>query len=375
MLRLVNQTEGKVREKMSLVATSIVMERFLQRNTELIWVPISLDEILRVTGEIGLKMDGIFSKKTLGVKGVMSDDLLMIGLDATDTNNPTLYFYPIEVKASNSVSFADKGAKQVCRTWNQFKEHLFTRDDFETKIYRTFFASQFLANAEKLSANNLMNITNYNTVESCRFALLNLKWNIQEILPLKKMGVAAVVSFYGTATRSMTTRLTEGIPICEIHFSARECIEFVADPSTAVLGSLQDDDIIVDNDAQTVLSSSEGITIQQEEPRSLFEQNLEDDENYDEKDNNIKTTTQPQIKSEKTAPIMTSRGKPIQIVVGSVKGGTQKIIFEPNNTQMVSHPNMGIIGTMGTGKTQFARSVIAQFAKESCHNVDGRPMG
>lgn len=375
MLRLVNQTEGKVREKMSLVATSIVMERFLQRNTGLIWVPISLDEILRVTGEIGLKMDGIFSKKTLGVKGVMSDDLLMIGLDATDTNNPTLYFYPIEVKASNSVSFADKGAKQVCRTWKQFKEHLFTRDDFETKIYRTFFASQFLANAEKLSANNLMNITNYNTVESCRFALLNLKWNIQEILPLKKMGVAAVVSFYGTATRSMTTRLTEGIPICEIHFSERECFEFVADPSNAVLGSLQDDDIIVDNDAQTVLSSSEGITIQQEEPKSLFEQNLEDDENNDEKDNNIKTTTQPQIKSEKTAPIMTSRGKPIQIVVGSVKGGTQKIIFEPNNTQMVSHPNMGIIGTMGTGKTQFARSVIAQFAKESCHNVDGRPMG
>ena len=42
---------------------------------------------------------------------------------------------------------------------------------------------------------------------------------------------------------------------------------------------------------------------------------------------------------------------------------------------MVSHPNMGIIGTMGTGKTQFARSVIAQFSKESIHNVGGKPVG
>ena len=375
MLRLVNQTEGKVREKMSLVATSIVMERFLQRNTGLIWVPISLDEILRVTGEIGLKMDGIFTKKTLGIKGVMSDDLLMIGLDATVTNHPTLYFYPIEVKASNSTSFADKGAKQVCHTWKQFKEHLFAKDDFETKIYRTFFASQFLANAEKLSANNLMNITNYNAVESCRFALLNLKWNIQEILPLQKMGVAAVVSFFGTAARSMTTRLTEGIPICEIHFSERECFEFVADPSNAVLGLLQDDDVTIDNDAQIVLSSPEGIHIQQEEAKSLFEQDIEDDENSDEKDNNLETTANSHINSDEVITNMTSTVEPIQIVVGSVKGRAQKITFEPNNTKMVSHPNMGIIGTMGTGKTQFARSVIAQFSKESVHNIGGKAVG
>lgn len=48
---------------------------------------------------------------------------------------------------------------------------------------------------------------------------------------------------------------------------------------------------------------------------------------------------------------------------------------QANNTKMVSHPNMGIIGTMGTGKTQFARSVIAQFAKEGVNNVGGKPVG
>ena len=36
---------------------------------------------------------------------------------------------------------------------------------------------------------------------------------------------------------------------------------------------------------------------------------------------------------------------------------------------------MGIIGTMGTGKTQLARSVIAQFAKEGLHNLGGKQVG
>ena len=65
----------------------------------------------------------------------------------------------------------------------------------------------------------------------------------------------------------------------------------------------------------------------------------------------------------------------IKIVVGHTRTGNREIVFEPNNTKMVSHPNMGIIGTMGTGKTQFARSVIAQFSKEGIHNVGGKPVG
>ncbi len=380
MLRLVNQTESKVREKMSIVATSIVMRNFLQHNTGLIWIPISLDEILRVTGEIGLKMDSIFSKKTLGVKGSMSDDLLMMGLDTSDLSNLTLYFYPIEVKASNSISFAAKGSQQACHTWKQFKEHLFEKNDFESKIYRTFFASQFLTNADKLYANKLMTSENYSIIETCRYSLLNLRWSIKEILPLQKMGVAAVVSFYGTAAKSMTTRLTEGIPVCEIHFSERECFEFVADPSNAILATLNYDSVVIDSNAHVVVSSSpNGIVIQEDNEEihgTLFPDEV-DDEDTDE----IGISEEQAVYKEPlTKPIAVNAAKdistnPIRIVVGRKKGSNQEIVFEPNNTRMVSHPNMGIIGTMGTGKTQFARSVVAQFSKESSHNLGGNSTG
>lgn len=65
----------------------------------------------------------------------------------------------------------------------------------------------------------------------------------------------------------------------------------------------------------------------------------------------------------------------IKLKVGYTQSGHREVVFEPNNTKAVSHPNMGIIGTMGTGKTQFARSIIAQLSKEGVNNVGGRPFG
>ncbi|MCD8290639.1 MAG: DUF87 domain-containing protein, partial [Prevotella sp.] len=382
MLRLVNQSESKVREKMSLVATSIVMQKFLQRNINIIWIPISLEEILRVTGEIGLKMDSIFSKKSLGVKGVMSDDLLMIGLDATNSDSPILYFYPIEVKVSNNPSNtpskADKGSKQVCHTWMQFKEHLFQKTDFESKIYRTFFASQFLVNSDKLYANKLLTQEVYDTIDSCRYALLNLKWDINEVLPQKEMGVAAVVSFISTASHSIETKLVEDVPICEILFSESECFEFVANPTKDILSFLTYQTILIDNQTMDVLSRPEGIVIPQKEiPNQSFSEKIDDEENYeDNAQETIEETRKNQdVEFTSTSNVENTIVEPIRIVVGKIKGKTEDVVFEPNNTKMVSHPNMGIIGTMGTGKTQFARSVIAQFAKEGEHNVGGHPTG
>jgi len=40
------------------------------------------------------------------------------------------------------------------------------------------------------------------------------------------------------------------------------------------------------------------------------------------------------------------------------------LLWPLNNTQKVFNPNMGIIGTMGTGKTQFTKSVITQLHRE-----------
>lgn len=382
MLNVVNKTEDQIREKMSIVAASIAMLHFMKRNRNVLWIPVSLEEILRVTGSIGLPQEYIFSKKTLGVKGAMSDDLLMIGLDATDSNDLKLYLYPVEVKFSKNSSMADKAGKQVSQTFTQLKEHLFGEANFTKNIYRTFFASQFLTNAEKLNANSLLSDEDYLEIEKYRFELLNLKYTLQEKLPVKEMGIAAVVSFFSHASHSLSTSLVDNLPVCEVHFSEQECFQFVAEPDSNHLGFLQTELILIDNDTLNAIDNPiVSAASESTEPIVELLDIIEEEDEVNPKDQGIEKNPVKvefaQIQTMKTSETEAANveSHKITITVGHTQSGHRKVVFEPNNTKMVSHPNMGIIGTMGTGKTQFARSVIAQFSKESIHNVGGKPVG
>lgn len=59
LLDVIRKTDVQIREKMSIVSACIMMKRFLSRNQNVVWVPISLEEILRVTGNIGLEQDSL----------------------------------------------------------------------------------------------------------------------------------------------------------------------------------------------------------------------------------------------------------------------------------------------------------------------------
>lgn len=376
MLDIVNKTEVQIREKMSIVAACIVMLRFMKRNKNVIWIPVSLEEILRVTGSIGLPQDYIFTKKTLGAKGAMSDDLLMMGLDMQDSENLKLYLYPVEVKASKKSSMAEKGGKQVSHTFTQLKQHLYGESNFTKNIYRTFFASQFLTNAEKLNANSLLPDNDFAEIEKHRYDLLNLDYTLAEQLPVKEMGSAAVVSFFSSASHSLTTYVVENVPVCEIHFSEKECAQFVADPASNHMSFLEEGIINVDDATMEIIEHPVASLDEDTNSAEIEITEIEDDITSEGESSVIITqkeevvTKNSDIEEEKKALT-----QPIKIIVGHEASRKREIIFEPNNTKMVSHPNMGIIGTMGTGKTQFARSVVAQFSKESAHNVGGKPVG
>lgn len=388
MLNIVNKTEAQIREKMSIVAASIAMLHFMKRNKGIHWIPVSLEEILRVTGSIGLPQDYIFTKKSLGVKGAMSDDLLMIGLDPTDASDLKLYLFPVEVKLSKNSAFAEKGGKQVAQTYCQLKEHLFGDSNFTKNIYRTFFASQFLTNAEKLNANELLSDEEYAEIELHRHALLNLKYTIQEQVPIKEMGCAAVVSFHSTATHELSTSNVNGVPVCGIHFSEKECFQFVAEPENNFMEFLETGTIKVDEEAKKLIDNPSSICIsepvttelelfsidednQQSEVESKTTENVETVEESDSHEAITETTEAPAPEPSEAL----QEPQSIRILVGHTQSTKRDVVFEPNNTKMVSHPNMGVIGTMGTGKTQFARSVIAQFSKEGVHNVGNHPVG
>lgn len=63
----------------------------------------------------------------------------------------------------------------------------------------------------------------------------------------------------------------------------------------------------------------------------------------------------------------------MNIVFGK-KDNDEDFIWCPNDTEQVLNVNTGIIGTMGTGKTQFTKSLVTQLQRETGSNYNGSPL-
>ncbi|SFG68752.1 DNA phosphorothioation-dependent restriction protein DptH [Neptunomonas qingdaonensis] len=68
-------------------------------------------------------------------------------------------------------------------------------------------------------------------------------------------------------------------------------------------------------------------------------------------------------------------GQHLSVLLGHRTIDKAPIFWEPTNTNKVFNTNTGIIGTMGTGKTQFTKSLITQLVRQQKDNVDGKPLG
>jgi DNA phosphorothioation-dependent restriction protein DptH len=65
----------------------------------------------------------------------------------------------------------------------------------------------------------------------------------------------------------------------------------------------------------------------------------------------------------------------LRVLVGHSATAQQALYWEPTNTARFMNSNSGIIGTMGTGKTQFTKSVVTQLVRNQSQNVNAAPIG
>ena len=374
LLRLLSSKSHFPKEKISILsAIKLALAEFKKDN--ITWVPISLEEILRVSGGAGLKQsEGFFSAKNLGFDtGVTSDDLLLVGIE-TINNEVFVHYYPVEVKiGENNSTYIQKGIEQAKTTKKIFNETLLPDENGDLtstqKVYRNFLMQLVITSAEKLNLYNVCDEENWIQVidSDLRRRLLNEEYEISNSFD-NSIGKAAVISFKKGVTFN-DIRLEDEVMVIEM--SEEEGINFITKSVKEIREIVDGVDVV---GTETTISGDETKDIS---------------DNSD--DINISTSeeilpSEPIVSYNPSIPAVVETGssyitdknyeeRNMEILFGINEKNNKEVYWYPNDTDKVFHTNTGIIGTMGTGKTQFTKSMITQIYRESKYNVDGKDVG
>jgi DNA phosphorothioation-dependent restriction protein DptH len=371
LLRLLSSKSHFPKEKISILsAIKLALAKFKKDNV--IWVPISLEEVLRVSGGAGLKQsEGFLSAKKLGFdnSGATSDDILLIGIEKKEDKTYVNY-YPIEVKIGiNANDYIHKGIEQAKTTKKIFNEILLPKEDKELtstqKVYRNFLMQLVITSAEKLNLYKVCNGEDWNSVidSDLRRVLLNEEYIISNSFE-ESLGEAAVISFKKDFLFE-NTKIENNVLVIEM--SENDGFEFIIKSVSEIREQVGVIEIIEENpivkQIDPVTTEKDTVDVQPTMPIEPIEPPIKPVEP-------LINTSIIQFKSDSD-----KENRNMEILFGVNQKNNKGVFWCPNDTNKLMHTNTGIIGTMGTGKTQFTKSMVTQIYKESKFNVDSKQVG
>ncbi|MDK2562217.1 DNA phosphorothioation-dependent restriction protein DptH [Romboutsia sedimentorum] len=370
LLRLISSKSQFPREKLSILsAIKISLAYFYHK--DITWIPISLEEVLRVSGGAGLKQsNGLFTVKNLtGTTDSYSDDLLLVGIENKD-EKVKVHFYPVEVKiGENSEAVIQKAVEQAKKTRNLIEDNLIASDEdskkFTKLMYRNFMMQLVMVSAEKMKLYNIWNEQNWDGIinSDVRTKLLNDDYEISSDLD-KYIGRGSVISFKKNAFFNKGLEKRDEITILEL--SEQEGYNNIVKDLEAIKEKYIKGHSDFDVNEMLINKYGEYETINiQTEPVKPKITNGQNEGIY----------TQPQEVAVDIVAEAQPDDRPMQIMFGNRKDNDRPLMWYPTDTEQTLHTNTGIIGTMGTGKTQFTKSLITQMYREQKYNVDGKPLG
>lgn len=400
--KTVNKDSTFSREKVSIVAAIKFMMAFL-KHKDIVWIPMSLEEMLRVSGGAGLsKDDGVLSAKNLGFeKGPTSDDLLFIGLDKSG-KIPKIYLYPTEVKTGNNEnSVVKKAFEQVASTanglHNAFNPGGEIMNTILYKVNRNFLMQMLVTSCKKMQVYHVDNSQNWALVlDTFREALLNEQYTMSEDIQ-ELLGKGAVLSFRKALVERRTSFREHAINFIEMPEADEfdlilkdvseiyDDIHNRKDNGFMILDQYSVENLTGDL-SKLEISKIEDLVNEnsaEQNQRKIHGKNKEKEGNRlkDYKTETIESKidfnsdTKGKIGNKQNDELEKDISKGIKIFFGHNDQDGKPVIWMPNDTTQLFHTNTGIIGTMGTGKTQFTKSLIAQLYREKKNNIDGFNLG
>ena len=420
LLKLISYKSNFSKEKISIQSAIKLALAFL-KDDNITWIPISLEEILRVSGSVGYaQKEGLFSSKNLGFESApTSDDLLMFGVEKAD-GKVLVHLYPLEVKIGyENDDELTKAKGQIKRTREIFDKNLLklARPNFiQNKVYRNFIVQLAIVSAEKMNLYNVWESQDWEQIVNTdtRGKLLNDDFVVSSSLR-ETIGDGIVLSFKrGSIKRE--AGIDDGITVLRfLESDGREYVtKSVDDLYSKMLGmsdvcgsmlgdfssagfvepvymvedadEVDGDDETADDDFADNIKSEETTTPvlvtvgaandEPEEPEQPVDIQPEPEVSSAVEDIPV---SEPEPQAEEVPAESAGEYIPspdgMKILIGEDANNHTPIYWYPNDTDKVLHPNTGIIGTMGTGKTQFTKSIITQLVREQKNNPGGDQLG
>ncbi|MDC9511308.1 DNA phosphorothioation-dependent restriction protein DptH [Pseudoalteromonas sp. Angola-4] len=359
LLKMITSNDNDRKEKKSIIGAYKYVNCLLHQS-DITWVPMSVAEMLRVAGNIGLKMsDSDFSRYSQNIKsGAISDDVLFVGFKGSN-----MYLLPLEVKIGKKRTHG-KGIQQAKELKRYLVENLFGRDDLAGHLYRGLFIRQVLMQVDKFELYKVYENDYFNELQN------NREWWLQgdyQVADLADYPQGFMMAFFENADFAKEEYTVED-DILQIILPSANLNRFISTPLQTLLSNIQSSELcyipeqyILEGEAVYKSSVTPIKPIEKVDPDAA------------------KTIGEPLPKvAEEAASNIVAKPTStdsLKVLVGHVMQNNEPVYWEPTNTAKFMNTNSGIIGTMGTGKTQCTKSVVTQLYRNQHNNVDGKPIG
>ncbi len=352
LLKMLRSNEKDRKEKHGIIGAYKFVQSMLHQS-DICWVPLSVAEMIRVSGNVGLKMkESDLSRNLQGYRqGAISDDVLFVGFKEN-----RLYLLPLEVKtgARPDYNYAGQQARELKR---YLQQDILQPQTMASQLYRALFIRQVLMQVEKLRLYGVLDNEKLSPLLERREWWLTGDYQLGELTDYPNGFVVAHVDS-GTCFDLSYKETPDNILQVEIPYSLLSSLIAARGDGPALAERYRvPEKYRLQPDCDATLADS-NLSVQVITPTVVSSDSHSE---------------QPASAELMVPPDMSDT--PLRILFGHDAAQQSPLYWEPTNTAKFMNTNTGIIGTMGTGKTQFTKSLVTQLMRNQSCNVDGKSIG
>lgn len=357
LLKMLTDDERRRKERTGIIG-AYKFVRAMLRSSDIAWVPLSVAEIIRVSGNVGLPMKASeFSRHNQGHKqGAISDDVLFVGFRGDD-----LFLLPLEVKTGVRPNY-DYAGKQALELRRYLAEEVLGPRTLASKLYRGLFIRQVLIQLEKFKLYGVIDEAALEPLLGRREWWLRGEYGIGELSGYPRGFVLAHVQNESCFAPTVLPE-QEGILPIELPYSLLD--ELTGAKDLAEVARIVDDCKVLapyllrPGTTSVPAPAVPGAVPARPAPLASLPAGTT---------RAADPPAPPYVVAPDTPAIL-------RVLLGHEAFRGAPLYWEPTNTAKFMNTNSGIIGTMGTGKTQFTKALVTQLVRNHGDNVDGAPIG